>query len=52
MIWIQIRTDILMVLIWVQIVFKSYQQTTKVGASKERVNDTVESEIFVRILFL
>ena len=28
MVWIQIRTDILSVLIWVQTVCKSYQQTT------------------------
>ena len=32
-IWIQIRT----ILIWVQTVYKGYQQTTKVAASKERV---------------
>ena len=30
MIWIQIRTDILSVLIWVQTVCKGYQQMTKV----------------------
>ena len=29
--WIQIRRDILSCLIWVQIVCKSYQQTTLVG---------------------
>ena len=34
---IQIRTDILSVLIWVQTLCKGYQQTTKVAASKERV---------------
>ena len=33
---IQIRTDILSVLIWVQIVCKGYQQTTKIAASKDR----------------
>ena len=36
-IWIQIRTNILSVLIWVQTVRKSYQQMEKVVASKERV---------------
>ena len=36
-IWIQIRTDILSVLIWVQTVCKGYQPMTKVPASKERV---------------
>ena len=38
MLWIEISTDILSVLVWVQIVCKGYQQTTKVGTSKERVN--------------
>ena len=39
-VWIQIRTDILLVLIWVQTVCKGYQQTTwKVAASKERVKN-------------
>ena len=37
-VWIQIRTDILSVLIWVQTVCKQYQLTTKFAASKERVN--------------
>ena len=37
-IWIQIRTDILSVLIWVQAVCKDYQLMTKVAASKERVS--------------
>ena len=36
--WIQIRTDILSVLIWVQAVCKDYQQITSIAASKERVN--------------
>ena len=36
-VWIQIRTDILSVLIWVQTVCKGYQQMTKVAASLERV---------------
>ena len=37
MVWIQIRTNTLLVLIWPQTVCKGYQQTTKVAASKERV---------------
>ena len=36
-IWIQIKTDNLLLLIWVQIVCKVYRQTTKVAASKVRV---------------
>ena len=36
-VWIQIRIDVLSVLIWVQTVCNSYKQTTKVTASKERV---------------
>ena len=42
-VWIQIMTDILSVLLWVQTVCKGYQQQTKVAASKERV----ESWIFL-----
>ena len=38
-IWIQIRTDILSVLIWVQTVFKGYQQMTKATTSKEIVKN-------------
>ena len=38
MLRIQIRTDILSVLIWVQTVCKCNQQTTKVASSKERVH--------------
>ena len=34
--WIQIRTDILLPLIWDQTVCKGYQQITKVAASKEK----------------
>ena len=37
-VWIQIRTDVLSVLIWVQTVCKGYHQTTQVAACKERVN--------------
>ena len=37
MVWIQIRTDILFILIWFQTICKGYQQTTKATASKERV---------------
>ena len=36
-VWIQIRTDILSVLIWVWTVCKCYQQMTKVATSKEIV---------------
>ena len=35
-VWIQIRTNILSVLIWVQTVCKGYQQMTKVTACKQR----------------
>ena len=46
-VWIQIRTDALLVLMWVQIVCKCYQQTTKVTASKERVKrQTIALPIF------
>ena len=47
-VWIQIRTDILSVLIWVQTVCKDNQQTTKVIASIERVKlDKGQSEMDV-----
>ena len=36
-VWIQIRTDMMSVLIWVHTVCKGYQETTKVAASKERI---------------
>ena len=36
-VWIQIRTDDLSGLIWVQTVCKGYQQKTKAATSKERV---------------
>ena len=36
-VWMQIRPDILLDLIWVQSVFKVYQQTIKVAGSRERV---------------
>ena len=32
-VWIQIKTDVLSVLIWVQTICKGYQQTTKVAVS-------------------
>ena len=35
MVWIQIRTDVFSVLIWVQTVCKGYQQTKNVVASKQ-----------------
>ena len=41
MVWIQFRTDILPVLIWVQTVWKGYQQMKKVAASKERVKNLI-----------
>ena len=37
MVWIQIRTNILSVVIWVQTVCKGHQHMTKVAASKERI---------------
>ena len=37
MVWTQVRTEALSVLIWVQTVCKGYQQTTKATDSKERV---------------
>ena len=37
MVWVQIKPDVLSGLIWVQTVYKGYQQTTNVTASKERV---------------
>ena len=36
--WIQIRSDVLLGLIWVQTVCKDHQQTIKFDASKERIN--------------
>ena len=36
--WVQTKTDVLSVLIWVQAVRKVYQQRTKVAASKESLN--------------
>ena len=42
MVSIQIRTDILSVLIWVQTVYKGYQRTTKVPASKKELNTHVD----------
>ena len=38
--WVQIRTDIMSVLIWVQTVCKGYQQTTKVATNRKRVSLT------------
>ena len=35
-VWIQIRTDVLSVLIWVQTVCKGQQQTTTVAADQKR----------------
>ena len=50
-VWIQIRTDIMSVLIWVQMVCKGYQQMTKVTASKERVNPQSANRNKSRLLF-
>ena len=36
---IQMKNNLLLVLIWVEIVCKDYQQTTTVAVSKERVNN-------------
>ena len=41
---IQIRTEVLLVLIWVQTISKGYQQMTKVSASMERVNVIITHE--------
>ena len=38
MVWTQIRTDNLSVLIWFQTVCKGYQQTTKFADNKEMIN--------------
>ena len=53
-VWIQIRADILSVLIWVQTVFKGYQQTSEVAVSKERVNCSKCHifDIFMAVSFL
>ena len=45
-VWIQIRTDIMSVLIWVKTVCKCYQQTTKDAGGKERVKGTDEISYF------
>ena len=47
-VWIQIRNNILSVLIWDQTVCKGYQQTTKVAArKKERVKCKI---LYLKIL--
>ena len=38
-VWIQIRPDILLFLIWVQTICKGYQQTTKAATSRQTVNN-------------
>ena len=44
MVWIQIRTDFLFVLNWIQSVFKGYEQTTKVATiKKELYNNKYEA---------
>ena len=47
MVWIQIRIDILSVLILVQTVSKDYQQTIKVVTSKEKVKQQLSLKIIV-----
>ena len=37
-VWIQIMIDVLSVLIWIQNVFKVYQQTTKVSELDTAIN--------------
>ena len=39
-VWIQIKTNILQVIIWVQTVCKSYQQMTKVAAARKELTLT------------
>ena len=51
-VWIQIRTDIMSILIWVQTVCNCYQQTTKVGTSKSRVNEQTRWSVVINILSL
>ena len=45
--WIQIRTDILSVLIWVQTVCKNYQQTTLVGKELKKTWKGVFSSLLL-----
>ena len=49
MVWIQIRTDVLLVLMWVLTVCKGYQQMTKVTASTERVKIHVQQSVDVDV---
>ena len=42
-VWIQIRTDFMSALIWVQTVCKGYQQMANVAASKERAKHAYTS---------
>ena len=51
-VWIQIRTDVLSVLIWVQTICKGYQQTTKVAACKEIVEHVDMCEVITYNRFL
>ena len=45
-VWIQIMTDILSVLIWVQTVNKGYQQTMKIATGKETSFKNVNTLVF------
>ena len=47
MAWIQIRTNVLLVLILIQTVCKGYQQMTEVIASKERVEDSMFERVYL-----
>ena len=50
MVWIQIRTDVQSVLIWVQTVCKGYQLTTRVAASKEELKQNYSSDMDVNVV--
>ena len=45
MVWIQIWTDVLSILVWVQTVWKGYQQTRKVAALAARKELSMFSEV-------
>ena len=49
-VWIQITTDILSALIWVQFVCKYYQQTTKAVVSRQRVEHFHSKSSFAKFL--
>ena len=47
-VWIQIRLDVLMGLIWIKTVCKGYLQMTKVATSGERVSKTTYLVIWLK----